>query len=258
MKSDLALAFRLADIADAETLIRWSPSGVASSEKADGTPVTEADIAAETAVLEHLTSLRPADGLLGEEIGEHPGSNDRTWIIDGIDSTRSFAAGLKSWGTLIALESRGTIVLGLASSPAQARRWWATRGAGTFTHLTTSPDQVTQLHVSQARDLRPELTATLPTIGEMDPVYQAAIKGLVGGSPPDRTWSHQIRVAEGEIDLCVWAAGDTWDHAAPSILVEEAGGRFSDFQGGRRLDTRTAIYSNGTMHTDVIRALARR
>ena len=79
---------------------------------------------------------------------------------------------------------------------------------------------------------------------------------LAGGTPVDRPWSHQFRVAEGEIDLCVWTAGDIWDHAAPSLIVEEAGGRFSDFHGGRRLDTRTAVYSNGVAHEDVLAAIA--
>jgi histidinol-phosphatase len=64
-------------------------------------------------------------------------------------------------------------------------------------------------------------------------------------------------VAEGEVDVCIWFCGDISDHAAPSILVEEAAGRFSDHHGGRRLDTRTAIYSNGLTHDDVLAALTR-
>jgi histidinol-phosphatase len=82
------------------------------------------------------------------------------------------------------------------------------------------------------------------------------LERLAGGRPPDRPWSHQNRVAEGEADLCVWFCGDIWDHAAPSILVEEAGGRFSDHWGGTRLDSRTAVYSNGARHDEVLDALA--
>jgi histidinol-phosphatase len=66
-----------------------------------------------------------------------------------------------------------------------------------------------------------------------------------------------MRVAEGAIDAAVWFCGDTWDHAAPSIIVEEAGGRFSDHDGGRRLDTRTAIYSNGGTHDALLTGLQR-
>ena len=68
-------------------------------------------------------------------------------------------------------------------------------------------------------------------------------------------WSHQLRVAEGELHACIWFAGDIWDHAAASIIVEEAGGQFSDHWGGKRLDTRTAIYSNGSQHDTIIDAL---
>ncbi|MFP4513854.1 MAG: inositol monophosphatase family protein [Acidimicrobiales bacterium] len=59
-----------------------------------------------------------------------------------------------------------------------------------------------------------------------------------------------------EVDVCVWFGGDIWDHAAPSIIVEEAGGRFADHAGGKRLDTRTAIYSNGLRHDEILAALA--
>jgi histidinol-phosphatase len=81
---------------------------------------------------------------------------------------------------------------------------------------------------------------------------------MSGGQPKDRPWSQQARVADGELDVCIWFCGDIWDHAAPSILVEEAGGRFSDHQGGRRFDTRTAVYSNGLVHDKVLDALAHR
>jgi ribosomal protein S18 acetylase RimI-like enzyme len=79
---------------------------------------------------------------------------------------------------------------------------------------------------------------------------------VAGGQPVDRAWSHQSSVAVGELDICVWFCGDIWDHAAPSVLVEEAGGRFSDHEGGKRLGTRTAIYSNGLRHDEVLPALA--
>jgi histidinol-phosphatase len=81
------------------------------------------------------------------------------------------------------------------------------------------------------------------------------IEGLAAGPPRDQPWHHAIRVAEGDVDVSVWYCGDIWDHAAPSILVEEAGGRFSDHQGGTRLDTRTAIYSNGARHDEIVAAL---
>ncbi len=98
---DLALAFHLADLADAMPLRWWSWDGVASTVKADGSPVTEADVAAEDAVLRAVRQARPGDGFFGEEVGERLGTTDRRWIVDGIGGTRFFAAGLAEWGSLI-------------------------------------------------------------------------------------------------------------------------------------------------------------
>ena len=122
--SDLSLALMMADAADAVTLMWWSTDGVALTTKSTGSPVTKADIAAEHAVQKRVLELCPGDGFLGEEIGERKSSNGRRWIVDGIDGTRNFAGGLRDWGTLIALEDHGVVVLGVVSSPAQNRRWW--------------------------------------------------------------------------------------------------------------------------------------
>ena len=92
--SDLDLAFDLADIADTVTLKLWSPHGVESKIKADGTPVTTADSDAEIAIRQALGTARPDDGFLGEEIGSRPSRNGRRWIVDGIDGTSGFVAGL--------------------------------------------------------------------------------------------------------------------------------------------------------------------
>lgn len=253
---DLELAFRLADIADAITVGLWSPSGVASTAKADDSPVTAADVAAEHAMRVHVAGSCPDDGFLGEEIGEVGGTNGRRWIVDGIDGTRFFAAGQATWGTLIALECDGAIVLGLSSSPLQHRRWWASRGGGAFTGWATDVSAAARLHVSEVRTGRSARVATLPSFERMTTMQQRIIERCCGAAPSDRPWSHQNGVAEGELDACVWFGGDIWDHAAPSIIVEEAGGRFTDHRGGTRLDTRTAIYSNGLVHDEILAAVA--
>ena len=254
MSPDLELAFRLVDLADNQTMRWWSERGVTSTTKSDGTPITEADVAAETAMLRALREAHPEDGFLGEEVGEHAGTSGRRWIADGIDGTWFFAAGTRTWGTLLALEVSGSIALGVSSSPTQDRRWWAEHGAGAFTGPIDG-STATRLSVSQRRELDPQTLACLPPIDALSPEYQQTLEGLAGGRPVDRPWSHQMLVAEGEIDACVWFAGGIWDHAAPSIIVEEAGGRFTDHNGGTRLDTRTAIYSNGLRHDHVLEAL---
>ena len=231
---DLALAFRLADLADTITLGWWMPTGVAWTLKDDGSPVTAADLAAEEAVLDAVRKACPDDAFVGEEVGEHPGTSGRRWIVDGIDGTRLFAAGRPEWGSLIALECDGDIILGVSSSPAQGRRWWATRGGGAFAGGTGHPSSGTRIQVSTHGELRAHRVCTLPGHDALPLRRQHMIEALAGGRPRDAPWSHQNRVAEGEIDLAVWFCGDIWDHAAPSILVEEAGGRFSDHQGGRK------------------------
>lgn len=252
VRGDLELALAAADAADEVTHSHWSPRGVVARSKADGSPVTEADSAAEEAVARVVLDAHPGDGFLGEESGERPGTSPRRWIVDGIDGTSSFVAGRPTWGTLIALEVDAEIVLGVVSSPVLQRRWWAVRGAGAFTLASGDPRGPRRLRVSEGSTLDAHRIATLPGYDRLPAEGQARVARLAAGVPADRAWSQQMRVAEGAIDAAIWYCGDTWDHAAPSVIVEEAGGRFSDHAGGRRLDTRTAIYSNGHAHAVVL------
>lgn len=253
---DLSMAIAMADAADVATLKWFSPNGVVSATKTDGSPVTEADVAAEIAVLEIVLDLFPRDGFLGEEVGELPGTSGRRWIVDGIDGTRHFAAGLPTWGTLIALENDDMIVLGVASSPAQDRRWWAIRGEGAFTGSCSDGSLGTPISVSTSQGLMADRVVTLPAFEDLSVDRQETIERFAGGRPADRLWSHQLLVAEGGLDMCIWFCGDIWDHAAPSLIVEEAGGRFTDHAGSKRLNTRTAIYSNGASHDEVLVAMS--
>ena len=251
--NDLELAFRMIDAADGVTSAAWMPGGTAASYKADGSLVTDADVAAESAMLAILQREASEDGFLGEETGVRRGSGGRRWIADGIDGTRFYAAGAITWGTLLALEVDGVITVAVCSSPLQQRRWWAIKGGGAFTG-GTEPSTARRIRVSSAL-LTPDLLACLPQFESLDAERRRRIEQAVGGRPTEWLWSQQCRVAEGEIVACVWFAGDVWDHAAPSLIVEEAGGRFTDHDGGKRLDTRTGIYSNGHCHDILVNAL---
>lgn len=152
--NDLELAFRMIDAADGVTSAAWMPGGTAASYKADGSPVTDADVAAESAMLAILQREAPEDGFLGEETGVHRGSGGRRWIADGIDGTRFYAAGAITWGTLLALEVDGVITVAVCSSPLQQRRWWAIKG-GWCVHrgyrTVNSPADQGQLRPPHAR-----------------------------------------------------------------------------------------------------------
>jgi histidinol-phosphatase len=155
---------------------------------------------------------------------------------------------------LLALEVGGSITVAVCSSPLQQRRWWAVRGSGAF---TGSPDQSTArpIRVDTSASLAPDRVACLPRFESLGLERQRRLEKVIGGRPAESPWSQQCRVAEGEIAACVWFAGGLWDHAAPSLIVEEAGGRFTDHAGGTRLDTRTGIYSNGHCHESLLDAL---
>lgn len=172
----------------------------------------------------------------------------------GIDGTAAFARGGSSWGTLIALRVDEEVEVGVASSPGLGRRWWAARGAGAWAaQLSTTARGVTSERLAVSRsDADDQRWSVVPASEQLH-----GWRHQVGLLPEATEGSAHdpLRVAEGGLDGVVVLYGGPWDHAPFVVLVEEAGGRFSDLWGGRRLDTRTAIYSNGVLH-DYLRAQA--
>ena len=124
------------------------PSSSGIKKLSGWNPITRAYGYTEIAIRQALRTARPDDGFLGEEIGSRPSRNERPWIVDGIDGTNGFVAGLPNWGTLIALEQDGEIRLGMISSLAQDKRWWAQSGCGAFTGTCDSNRNGRQIRVS--------------------------------------------------------------------------------------------------------------
>ncbi len=241
MSPDLELALELADAADAISLPRFR-TGLAVETKPDLTPVTEADRMVESELRRRLGARRPGDAILGEEEGVS-GQGARRWIVDPIDGTRNYARGVPVWATLIALEESGTVELGVVSAPALGRRWWAERGEGAFGDgerlLVSAVARVEDAVLSFAYD---------------DAVPDVAKRAWHVRGFGD-FWAHML-VAEGAVDGAVDAVGvSEWDLAAVQVLVEEAGGRFSDHAGVSRIDGRGAISSNGLLHDELLAAL---
>lgn len=243
MRSDLELALLLADAADAVSAPLFR-SGLAVETKPDLTPVTEADRAVERELRRLLASERPADAVLGEEEGAtgaaRPG---RRWLLDPIDGTRNYARGIPVWATLVALEENGAVRLGVVSAPALGRRWWAERGAGAF----ASGERVRVSGISRIED-------AVLCLAPENPLPELARRAWHPRGFGD-FWAHML-VAEGAVDGVVETVGVAeWDLAAVQVIVEEAGGRFSDFSGRRRLDAGTAVTSNGLLHEQLLAAL---
>src|SRR5664279_2157564 len=130
---DLSLALHLADIADEISTARFRATDLRVETKLDLTPVTDADRAVETAIRSKLAELRPDDGIVGEEFGADSPTTGRRWVVDPIDATKNFVRGVPVWATLIALMDGPQVLVGVASAPALAHRWWAGRGLGSWT-----------------------------------------------------------------------------------------------------------------------------
>jgi histidinol-phosphatase len=214
--------------------------GVVPRPKLDGSPVTEADLAVEAALIDVLTQERPSDGVLSEEGGSRPGVR-RRWILDPIDGTVNFAAGDPNWGTHVALEVDGELEVGVVTRPVAGEAWWAVRGDGAF-HSRGSSEPV-PFHVSDTSALdEARVTMWPPVPGHvLNALKEAAIW-------VDPDWSLLRDLLDGELDGIVAVSGGVWDHAPPVLLTREAGGEFNDHDGGQRLDTGGGIYSNGRIH----------
>jgi histidinol-phosphatase len=241
VSADLELARRLADAADAISLPRFR-SGLAVEVKPDLTPVTEADRATEVELRRILAEERPDDAILGEEQGA-AGTGSRRWLLDPIDGTRNYSRGIPVWATLIALEVDGVVQLGMVSAPALRQRWWAERGSGAYADGEL---------MSVSRILRIEDSVLSFAIEKGVPeVAKRAWHARGFGD----FWPYML-VAEGGVDGAVDAIGvNEWDLAAMQVIVEEAGGRFTDRHGAARIDGRSSVASNGLIHDELLAAL---
>jgi histidinol-phosphatase len=251
---DLTFAHRLADEAAAVSLSyfrrelhRWS--------KADGSLATEADVAVEDALRARIGQARPGDAVLGEERGE-TGSSSRRWIIDGIDGTADFAAWRQDWGTLIALEVDGRVMCGVCDQPVHKRRYWAKRGGGAFCSIDASRAHHA-LHVSVTHTLSGS-RSYVPPVEWLPDARAHRVAALVREATREEPHVDHpaLQVAAGGYELALFLIAGPWDIAAPALIVEEAGGRFTDLDGRPDLTSGTAIFSNGHTHDAVLRLIA--
>ena len=252
LDEDLAFAYRLADAARAESMPRFR-SQLRSWQKSDGSIVTEADQAVEDALRRLLAAERPNDAILGEERAAS-GTGRRRWIIDPIDGTVAFAAGLPEWITLIALEIDGRVAVGVCDQPTFDRRYWAMAGGGAF--VAQGPAEPRRLRVSSAKQLAGARANAMDPQWLKDDRARRRAAALAAVTTATRMDEHPaLQVASGGYDLCAFFTAGPWDLAAPAIVVEEAGGRFSDLEGARTL-TAGAVFSNGLVHDQTLSAFA--
>ena len=221
----------------------------ASRKKADGSLVTEVDEATEDAIRAIVARERPNDAFLGEERGE-TGGGRRRWIVDAIDGTLDFAAGTTGWGTLIALEIDGRVAVGVCEMSPIGKRYWATRGGGAYVSSSGAPD--VRLAASDTVELAAARCFVPPALWVRTDAARAMSRAVRAATLPYEQDEHPaLEIASGTADLCVFFMAGPWDLAAPSLVVEEAGGRFTDLKGGHSL-TGGAVFSNGPLHDAAI------
>ncbi len=252
---DLRFAHVLADAADDITTRRFRALDLRVETKPDLTPVTDADRAVEEQVRSVLRRARPRDAVHGEELGK-TGIGPRVWVVDPIDGTKSYVRGVPVWATLIALMMGDEPVAGVASAPALGRRWWAARGSGAWTGRSLT--KASRCRVSGVTRLRDASMSYSSLSGWEE---RGALDGFLGlARSVWRTraygdfWSY-VLVAEGAVDVAAEPEVSLWDLAALQVIVEEAGGRFTDLAGAPRPDGGNAVATNGHLHDEVLKRL---
>ena len=230
-----------------EVARRYFRTGLTVELKHDSSPVTQADRECEQRIVEVLRGAFPDYGIVGEEFGEHPGAGAR-WIIDPIDGTKNFIRGIPYFATLIGLEEDGEITAGVVYAPAVDDLLYAHKGGGAF-------DRGGRLHVSDIGRLRDAMVV----FGGLDIFRQAGhwsgFERLVQASGRQRGFGDYFGhtfVARGQAEAMVELDLKPWDLAAVKIIVEEAGGRFTDLSGAPTIYGGSAVASNGRVHDEIL------
>lgn len=243
----LLVLAELADEADRIALRHFRQRGLRVEEKADRSPVSEADREIEQAVRRLVGARYPGLGVMGEEFGEAQGGAGVRLIVDPIDGTRNFVRGIPVFATLLGVEADGEVIAGLVSAPALGVRWQAARAAGAFrngTRLAVSTvhalDRALLFHGNLARGEAgppPGLSRLIPRVHRT--------RGF------GDFWQH-VLVAEGAGEIAVDPVVKPWDVAPLQVIVEEAGGRATTLGGERSIYGGSLVTTNGVLHRAVL------
>lgn len=235
--------------AAAEIILHYWRSGVDVIVKGDDTPVTVADREAELAIREILARALPEAGIYGEEYGADDTSREWLWLVDPLDGTKSFVRGTPFFSTQIALMHRGELVLGVSSAPVYDERMWAIRGRGAF--LDGTPVHVADTAAMAQAAISTGNVKTLTTDGRWD-----ALGAMIRDSNRIRGYGdfcHYHLLARGSLDLVIESDLNILDIAPLAVIVREAGGVFTDLDGGAiGLDTRSVLAGVPAIHAEAL------
>jgi histidinol phosphatase-like enzyme (inositol monophosphatase family) len=258
MSARLDLALEIAEAAGAVTLEHFLRDDLAIERKQDTSPVTAADKAAEAFLRSRLEKAFPDDGILGEEFPEKRGSSDYVWILDPIDGTKSFIRGVPLYGVLIGIEEAGEPRIGVIHLPALKETVWAEKANGAWWRRAGDPPR--RARVSACTRLEDALFCTT-TISGFERAGRPDIPAtLTKKTRLTRGWGDcygYALVATGRAEIMIDPAMHPWDAAPMVPILEEAGGRFTDWDGIRTIRGGNAVATNGALHDQVL-AVTRR
>ncbi|MBI3746152.1 MAG: histidinol phosphatase [Chloroflexi bacterium] len=247
-----------------EIALRHFRQAPVTTRKPDRTFVTEADTAVERLVRDRVAAAFPAHGVVGEEYGEdRPGAPVR-WFVDPIDGTHNYLRGIPIFATLLGVERDGELQAGIISAPALGGRWFAWRGGGAWAAGPFAG-------ADRGGTRRRVAVSGIGELGDAQLVYASPGDLVASGHAPGfagltreawrergfgEFWGYAL-VAEGAAEVMIEAGLKIWDIAGPAVIVEEAGGRVTDFEGRRAFDTGTTLATNGILHEQVLARLSR-
>lgn len=261
LNGDVELLKRLSDESDSISLDRYSAQDLEIETKPDATPVTDADRAVERKIREILAVERGGDLIIGEEYGrpESIAANSRYWVIDPIDGTKNFLRGVPIWATLIGLVHRdenGTdrVIAGIVSAPALFRRWYAATGFGAYTEVNGGI--ATQIFASKVSNLSDASLSfsDLAGWGDRKNSYLNFLEKVWRVRGIGDFWSHML-VAEGAVDIAAEPSLALWDMVPLAVIVEEAGGIFSDLEGNVGPFGKSGISANRALHSQFLESM---
>ena len=237
-------------------------------DKADGSPLTDADVACERLVRESIAARFPDDAIIGEEFGSEAGTTGYRWIVDPIDGTVSFASGVPLFGTLIAIESlagaRPEVIAGACEMPALRERVWGARGQGAW--WERAGRDPARARVREPVPLRDALVVTTGWEYFRRAGCAAALDALAEHALRLRGWTDcygMMLAITGRCDAAVEPMMMPWDAGPFGLLMREAGGAYSDWTGQADLWSgapgtrwRTAVAAHPTLHAELVTLLA--
>ncbi len=234
---------------------------LAIERKPDTTFVTEADRGIERLLRDRISSAFSGHGVVGEEYGTDAGGASVRWILDPIDGTHNYIRGIPIFGTLIGVERDGELQAGVISAPALGERWYGWRGGGAWVTGTLRPSGARRISTSRIGAIADAqivfASATDMGRSRKAPGFGALLEAAWRERAFGDFWGYTL-VAEGAAEAMIESDLKIWDAAAPTLLVEEAGGRVTDFEGRRAIDPGTIVASNGHLHDFVLERLAAR